>query len=352
MPKAVSYSKELNEIKRLYGEDFMKFCRAEFATILEQRGKLLVILESVLGSNCRTLSADLEKHRLKNEFKNFIYSRLDIVNKDEPEIEEATIRTPYELLEEVGYDLFECRSEEEIQEFKKYYAKGEELCTFKGGRLNDAIVFFAVKKNVDEIKRENFKHPQREDKYGTSVLGIQFNKKGICTPSILNRYNHTIADQNPDATFGNDLDKIKPGLVASFRFLLRDRGLQLSLANLERIGIPEYTVAGDGRLYKYNMEVNGIYYCPGNIVIKDSVPRVLPKHQVLMDDFVLDKKERTLKPFYERSKDSFADAFTDIESTEDVKEEDGIRRITIRLKNQDEPVVIKLDGSGQIVRLY
>lgn len=28
-----------------------------------------------------------------------------------------------------------------------------------------------------------------------------------------------------------------------------------------------YTVAGDGKYYKYNREVNGIYYCPGNIII-------------------------------------------------------------------------------------
>ena len=44
---------------------------------------------------------------------------------------------------------------EDIQKFKKYYAIGEELCTFSGGRLNNCYVFFAVKKNISwfQVKR-------------------------------------------------------------------------------------------------------------------------------------------------------------------------------------------------------
>ena len=68
-----------------------------------------------------------------------------------------------------------------IQSFKKYYAPQEELCTFLGGRLNSCDVFFAVKKDVNDIKRSDFIKPEREDKYGTSVISIQFRKGYINT---------------------------------------------------------------------------------------------------------------------------------------------------------------------------
>ena len=40
------------------------------------------------------------------------------------------------------------------ESFKKYYEPYEELCTFNGGRLNSCRVWFAIKKDVDKIKRE------------------------------------------------------------------------------------------------------------------------------------------------------------------------------------------------------
>lgn len=76
------------------------------------------------------------------------------------------------------------------------------------------LCFFAVKKNADEIKRENFTNPQRQDEYGTSVISIQFSKGTINDLSIKNRYNHSV--NNPDATFSNNLENIKPGLTNSF----------------------------------------------------------------------------------------------------------------------------------------
>ena len=113
----------------------------------------------------------------------------------------------------------------------------------------------------------NFEPLKREDEYGTSVMSIQFNREGICTVSIKNRYNHTV--NNPDATYGNDLDMIVPGLADSFATLLeKEYGLKLNNANIEKFEIPGYVVANDGKYYKYNMEIDGDYYCPGNIVIK------------------------------------------------------------------------------------
>ena len=83
--------------------------------------------------------------------------------------------------------------------------------------------------------------------------------------SIKNRYNHTV--ENPDATYGNDLDKIVPGLADSFARLIKSRGYYYSDANVEQLRIPGYVVGPDKRYYKYNFETDGIYFCPGNIII-------------------------------------------------------------------------------------
>ena len=225
--------KELKKIKKMYGEDFMHLCRTLFPTILEQEDLLYNILLQNFAGNSRTLYEDIMSNGLEEKFKNFIFSRFDVEKREK---QMAPSKTPYELLDEAGYDLYECHSEEEIQRFRKYYEPNEELCTFNGGRLNRCVVFFAVKKNVDEIKRENFRNPQREDEYGTSVMSIQFSKDGICTVSIKNRYNHTV--DNPDATYGNDLDRIILGLRQSFSDLLRERGLSFSDKNAETFRIP------------------------------------------------------------------------------------------------------------------
>ena len=257
-------SNELKKIKKTYGENFMKLCRNLFPTLLEQEGRLYEILATSFSTNCKTLYEDITQAELEDEFKSYIYSKVDVEDQEKKMIKE---KTPYELLEEAGYELTECLTEEEIQKFRKYYKPGEELCTFNGRRLNKCVVFWAVKNGVENIKREDFKKPKREDEYGTSVMSIQFNREGICTVSIKNRYNHTV--NNPDATYGNDLDMIVPGLADSFATLLeKEYGLKLNNANIEQLEMPGYVVAKDGKYYKYNMEIDGDYYCPGNIVIK------------------------------------------------------------------------------------
>ena len=314
-------SPELKKIKKVYGEKFMKYCREYFSTILEKEGRLLEILEKSFSKNC-TLSDDINTDELKEQLKDYIYSKNDVEDEEKRIIEE---KTPYELLEEAGYSLYECKTEEEIQEFKKYYAKGEELCTFNGGRLNRCVVFWAIKKDADKIKREDFDKPAREDEYGTSVMGIQFAKTGVSTVSIKNRYNHTV--NNPDATYGNNLDKIIPGLTQSFKKLLLERGLNFNDANKEQFCIPGYTVANDGRYYKYNIEINGVYYCPGNIIIDNGqVNKLEPEKQELIDYFILDKENKTIQLYDKNIKDNFVDAFDDVKKIEIRKnKEKGIR---------------------------
>ena len=121
-------SAELKQIKKKYGEKFMHLCRDLFPTILEKEGLLSEILGSSFATNSRTLGEDIQAAGLEAEFKNYVYSKIDVAAEKEKEVEE---KTPFQLLEEAGYTLTECTTEEEIQSFKKYYAPGEELCTFR-----------------------------------------------------------------------------------------------------------------------------------------------------------------------------------------------------------------------------
>ena len=348
----MSNSKELNRIKKLYGEKFMHFCRSIFPTLLEQEGLLTEVLKSTFATNSRTLYDDIVNYYLEEEFKNYIYSKID-VEKEKPEI--IGEKTPYQLLDENGYNLYECNSEEEIQSFKKYYKSGEELCTFRGGnRLNRCVVFFAVKKDVEEIKREDFNNPKREDEYGTSVMSIQFTKSQNSTVSIKNRYNHTV--NNPDATYGNDLDKIVPGLTQSFEKLLSERGLTLNSSNIEAFYIPGYVVADDGKYYKYNMEINGNYYCPGNVIIDHgNVIKLEPEKQELIDYFILDKENKTLSLYDSVISDSFIDGFKNIDSIEmanNNNSEQKTKTITIKEKSSDKPITIEINRESNSIIGY
>ena len=351
----MSNSKELNRIKKLYGEKFMHFCRSIFPTLLEQEGLLTEVLKSTFATNSRTLYDDIVNNDLEEEFKNYIYSKID-VEKEMPEI--IGEKTPYQLLDENGYNLYECNSEEEIQSFKKYYKSGEELCTFRGNRLNRCVVFFAVKKDVEEIKREDFNNPKREDEYGTSVMSIQFTKSQNSTVSIKNRYNHTV--NNPDATYGNDLDRIAPGLTQSFEKLLLQRGMTLNKSNIEAFNIPNYVVAGDGKYYKYNMEINGNYYCPGNVIIDHgNVIKLEPEKQELIDYFILDKENKTLSlyddPILFLTGDGFIDGFKNIDSIEmanNNNSEQKTKTITIKEKSSDKPITIEINKESNSIIGY
>ena len=313
----MSNSKELNRIKKLYGEKFMHFCRSIFPTLLEQKGLLTEVLKSSFATNSRTLYDDIVNYYLEEEFKNYIYSKID-VEKKMPEI--------------IG-----------------------ELCTFLvGNRLNRCVVFFAVKKDVEEIKREDFNNPKREDEYGTSVMSIQFTKSQNSTVSIKNRYNHTV--NNPDATYGNDLDEIAPGLTQSFEKLLSERGLTLNRSNIEAFFFPGYIVADDGKYYKYNMELNGKYYCPGNVIIDlGNVIKLEPEKQELIDYFILDKENKTLSLYDSVISDSFIDGFKNIDSIEmanNNNSEQKTKTITIKEKSSDKPITIEINKESNSIIGY
>ena len=314
-------SKELILIKNKYGEEMMHFCRENFSTILEQEGLLFELLSNHFDYS-KNLLCDIKKQNKQAQFINYIYS----LSRDEYENSESVNKTPEELLSDAGYILYECKSEEDIQRFKKYYANRERLCTFNGGRLNSCYVFFAVKKDAESIKRENFTEPKRQDLYGTSVISIQFSRGETNTLSIKNRYNHTVS--NPDATFSNNLENIIQGLTKAF-----EKKYNLNIrSNKKNFELENYVVARDGKYYKYNYEFNNIFYCPNNIIIDNyNVKKFDKDRYIVFDSFILDMQEKSIKLYDNYEKDSFIDCL------------DNIKRIEIHKNNNGKKIIINKD---------
>ena len=314
-----------------------KFCRDNFSTILEIDGLLLKLLLDNFDAN-HDLIDDIINNDLETEFKNYIYIQSNIEIKRSSNIG----KTPKELFDEAGYILYdECKSEEDIQTFKKYYMEGERLCTFRGERLNKFRIFFAVKKDVDSIKRRDFMEPDRQDKYGTSVLSIQFMKDGTNTLSIKNRYNHSVL--NPDSTFSNNLDNIIPGLTNSFE---EHYGIVQSYKQ-DSFKIPGYVKANDNKYYKYNYHIKNVYYCPNNIIIDNlEVKKYEKERYIILDYFILDLKEKTIK-LYDDINDSFKDSIESINKVLVTKTEYG-KQINITPKT-GEIIKIELDNQNRII---
>ena len=331
---------DLKLIKKYYGENMMHLCRELFPTLLETPGLLFGILDKKFDCS-KFLYEDIVSNALVENFRKTIYN-LSGQKKEEYIREES----PIELLKEAGYILYECKTEEEIQSFKKYYHPNEAICTFNEDRLSYCHVFFAVKENVDEIRREDFDDPQRQDKYGTSVISIQFTKGEVNTLSIKNRYNHTV--ENPDATFSNNLENIILGLTKSF-----EKHYKLNINQNDRrvLEIPGYVLASDGKLYKYNYEIDNIYYCPDNIIIDHFIAKQYEKEKyIIADYFIIDLVNKKIKLYDDYSADCFVKGFEDIDKIEVVRDKQtGEKNINITPKH-GEMIFIKLDKYNRIIK--
>ena len=336
----------LKYLKKHYGEDFAKLCRKLFPTILEEEGVLKDIITSRFGES-RNLYNDIVSQGLENEFKNFVY---DVYEENKSKILSDVNKTPEELLSEAGYILYpECKTESDIQKFKKYYAKGEELCTFNGGRLNSCRVWFAVKKDVDKIKREDFEKPQRQDKYGTSVISIQFSKDEDNTLSIKNRYNHAVA--NPDATFSNGLENIIPGLTNAFE---KTYGLNINVKNKlnSEFNLLGYVRANNEKLYRYNGSrydtPNSIFFCENNVFIDQNrnAKKYDKERYIVLDNYLLDLKEKNIVSLLD-GKDSFTESIGKIKDIK-ISVKDGNKDIIITPKSGKD-VIITINDRNQII---
>ena len=328
---------DLKLIKKYYGENFMHLCKKLFPTILEENGTLYNIISNSF-SHSKNLYNDLIEQDKVLEFKNYIYSYTK-----ENDLIVKTNKSPYELMDNAGYILYECKNQEEILSFKKYYSKDEELCTFKEERLKTNYVFFAVKKDVDRIKRDEFKIPQRQDRYGTSVISIQFTKGDNNIVSIKNRYNHKV--QNPDATYSNNLDNIIQGLTYSF-----NKYYKFNIDYKDSFELNGWVKAIDNKFYKYNYEINNIYYCADNIII-DSKRNVISDFKdkekyLVIDYFILDIVKKKIYLYDERLKDSFIDNIN-IKKINILKDK-NIKIIDI-IPLEGENITIKINSKSQIL---
>ena len=199
--------------------------------------------------------------------------------------EHGVHQDPITLLEQAGYNAYVADTLEKQNAIKKYYANGEELCTFKDDeRFEKYYIINAVRKDVDKIKRSDFKNPQREDKYGTSVLSIQILKTGGFI-SIKNRYNHTVP--NPDNTLNSNPDNIIPGLSSALKHYF---DVDFSSQN---IALPSGYVSIKNQICKYQTEINNVYV-GDSFYVKDGVVTELDRREEMMlgGGFVLNLKEK------------------------------------------------------------
>ena len=146
-------------------------------------------------------------------------------------------------------------SEDEKNMIRPYYRSDEEICTLKDPTRHEIkYMINAVKRNVADIKRENFKKIRREDEYGTSVISIQVSRNGGDI-SIKNRYNHTLnreTGENPDNTFNSNPDLISEGLSSALR---QELGVDFYTTIVE---IPYRYVRFGRCLFHYEHEVYGV----------------------------------------------------------------------------------------------
>lgn len=332
-------NKDLKYIKKKYGEKMMHYCRECFPTILNVPGKLVEILNTHFYCVKDSLYNDIKENHKESEFNDFVYSNAGL--KNEYDIRDVS-KTPKELLDDAGYDLFECKTVEEVNSFKKYFILGEQLCTFldPASRLENKYVFFAVKKNILDIKREDFLIPDRQDEYGTSVISIQFTRDKNNHLSIKNRYNEVV--NNPDSTFDNNLDNIIPGLTMSF---YKAYGIREIYDENSEFQMEHYISIG-GEYYKYNYKLNDIYYCTNNIIaLNGKVIKYDPEKYIIMDYFIIDLVNKKIDVFDNKLRDSFSEVIGKIKNIEIVRgekdkkvyitnEEDNIFELTLSFDNK------------------
>lgn len=332
-------NKDLKYIKKKYGEKMMHYCRECFPTILNVPGKLVEILNTHFYCVKDSLYNDIKENHKESEFNDFVYSNAGL--KNEYDIRDVS-KTPKELLDDAGYDLFECKTVEEVNSFKKYFILGEQLCTFldPASRLENKYVFFAVKKNILDIKREDFLIPDRQDEYGTSVISIQFTRDKNNHLSIKNRYNEVV--NNLDSTFDNNLDNIIPGLTMSFYKAYGIREIYDENSEFQM----EHYISIDGEYYKYNYKLNDIYYCTNNIIaLNGKVIKYDPEKYIIMDYFIIDLVNKKVDVFDNKLRDSFSEVIGKIKNIEIVRgekdkkvyitnEEDNIFELTLSFDNK------------------
>ena len=231
-----------------------------------------------------------------------IMAYLESLKKIEVEAQ-AVYKDPITLLAEAGYDAYYADTLEKQNAIEKYYAPWEKICTFNDPtRFQRFYIINCVSKKVDEIQRENFfGYEKREDEYGTSVLSIQILKTGGFI-SIKNRYNHSV--ENPDNTLDSNPDNIIQGLSGSLRHYFN---VDFSSP---KVDTPKNFIIVNHQLVHFYKEIDGVYLGE-NFYVKNGEIHLIDKDkEILMDHFVLDLQNKTVKNLANNN-DCFPDIFTE-----------------------------------------
>lgn len=248
--------------------------------------------------------------------------------------EQNTHLSPFELLDKAGYDAYLADTLEGQNAIQKYFDSDEELCTFYDPtRFQKYYIVNAVRKDVDQIKRVDFPNPQREDRYGTSVLSIQILKTGGFI-SIKNRYNHTV--DCPDNTLSSNPDNIIQGLAGALKnyFNVDFSSQKTELSN----GF----VLVDDQIIRYHMEINNVYIGTDCYVENGEIVPLDKDKEIVMEKFIFNTKTHKLRNLL-RIDDGFARAFSkEIENkkVQITKNKDGSHQIFAA----GEPIVTILNG--------
>lgn len=272
-------SKQFVALKKQNGEAFARAIREECPALLDyEDGHKLLKYAGKDPKDAKKLSLFLNSVVVPDGEK----------IKEDPEC-------PLVLLDRAGYNAFVVTDRESQDSIKNLYARGEVICTIGTDRWKHFNIIHAVKKNVQDIKRENFKEPKRDDEYGTSVISIQI-KDGFV--SIKNRYNHSVP--HCDSTFGNDLDLIIPGLRVAVE---------------KRFGItfgkgaaPEGFMISGNVPFKVVNEIGGVYYGVEAILLGGKIVD-LGEDEYLYEYFIFSMKTKEMRLFDSKISDSFPKDF-------------------------------------------
>ena len=338
--------KDKETIKDYYGEEMWKLARELFPTILDRGDGILskILLKNFAPSRAlaKALKADFCNCE---DFKAYIYSKYYSDEEDTALLD--TKKSPEELMKEAGYILFpEVQTSEELLTYRKYYRADEELCSFArdGERIKYCRIWFAVKENYDQIKRQ--RTPSRQDEYGTSVISIQFTRGKKSTLSIKNRYNDHV--QNADATFSNDLENIIPGLTKAF---CNFKKIDMKKGDTS-FSLSEYILAKDGKYYKSNLECGGFHFCENNIVVdKDKNIKVYNKSKyLLVENYLLDLEKKRIINLADKEDESFSNAIGEIDKIA-IYKQIGSKLIEIKPK-KGYTVKLEINNLNQIISYY
>jgi hypothetical protein len=366
---------DIQILKKFYGEKFAHLCRSTFPLILENETLLpKLIMDNFAPSKVlyEDLAAD---NQCYIRFKDFIFEKYHEYEKYQEIPQENLDMTAEELMAKAGYTLYpECKQFKDMLQFKKYFAPNELLCSFEplNERLKKCRVWFAVKEGAEKLNRKDFAHPEREDKYGTSVISIQFTKDLFSTLSIKNRYNHSV--QYPDSTFHNNLDEIIPGLAQAFyqEYEIKPSSSKYSII----LNLPNYEKANDGKYYKVINKLNKQHLiCENNyVLVNGEAYHFDPDRYLLLNNGdLIDTKEKKITPAFiptsnkEKNKaveeyndslktSSFAQSFEEITKIDISKNNYGGKKVVITPKKEEnrdgQPVELNTDCSNKVIEIY